>query len=128
MTDQNTSVDVVSAIDQRLQAAVEYANFSSTLFNQKKNLKLRCDNSLTYSIGGGTFAIDRELISFTAVLLIKGKTSAVLLDANSNPVLIEKLQEFNDTITDIYYESLNQYLVDVNALKKSRTTKALVGE
>ena len=51
----------------KLQTALEFSNYRQTLNNQKEVLKAKTESLLSYSINGGTFTIDRELITFVKV-------------------------------------------------------------
>lgn len=121
-------ISLTQAIDQRLAEAIETSNFRITLNNQKANARLKLQKDLTYSTNGGIFQISPELISFVQTLRSLGKETAILLDVNKNPVEIPDLGEFQDNIVGIYYERLNDFLIEIKGIQKSRTTKALVGE
>ena len=120
--------DINSALDARLQEALESSKFRMALNLQKKNAQLKLDASLVYAINGGSFVIDQLLISFVSTLLLQQKTSAILLDANRNPIFIENLPLFLEQIIDTYYEATNAYLLEVGRINKSRNVKAAVGE
>lgn len=122
------TTDVQSAVDQRLADALAAANYRSTLNLQKTNAQLKLQRSLLFSIGGGTFKVSKELISFVYALIGSGNDSAVLLDDNNNPVDIEDLAEFLSCIVNIYHESVNEYMLEYKAITKSRNVKTLVGE
>jgi hypothetical protein len=112
---------------ERLSQAIATANYRITLNNQKQNVRLKLKKDLTYAINGGIFFITTELISFTSMLVLQGKTEAILLDNNNNPIEITDLVSFNDTILDKYYELMNDFFVEFKQINKSRTP-ALVGE
>ena len=120
--------DLQAALDKRFQEAVESSNFRTALNLQKKNARLKLDASLVYAVNGGSFVIDQLLISFVSTLISQQKTSAVLLDVNGNPTLIEDLSLFLEKIIDTYYEATNEYLVEIKRINKSRNTKSVVGE
>ena len=56
--------------DQRLEKALEFANYRATLANQKAKLKDRCEAQLNYAYNGGIFHISESLISFVLFMLI----------------------------------------------------------
>lgn len=120
--------DLQAALDKRFQEAVESSNFRTALNLQKKNARLKLDASLVYAVNGGSFVIDQLLISFVSTLISQQKTSAVLLDVNGNPTLIEDLSLFLEKIIDTYYEATNEYLVEIKRINKSRNAKSVVGE
>lgn len=122
------TVELKSAIDERLEAALATANYRITLSNQKQNARLKLQNDLTYATGGGIFKISPELISFVSTLVNMEKESMILLDSNENPIEVENLEEFLDEITSKYYESVNDFLTEFKSIQKSRNVKSLVGE
>ena len=64
----------------RLTKALEFANYRTTLNNQQSQLKAKIQSQLSYSINGGSFTINRELITFVKLLIDDGEKEAVLLD------------------------------------------------
>lgn len=115
-------------MDERLQKALEQANYSITIQNQKKNLQLRFQNATTYSVNGGTFTVDQALIGFTHALIARGTTQdVVVIDARGNPILIPDLTAFLDTITTLYWDATNEFFSQMEKLRKARTTKQAVG-
>ena len=63
----------------KLTKALEFANYRITLNNQHAALKAKTQSLLSYSTNGGTFTIDRELITFSKTLMDFGhkRSSAV---------------------------------------------------
>jgi hypothetical protein len=114
-------------MDDRLDNALEFANHKVSLFQQKQNLKLRLDNLLTYAHNGGIFKITEQLISFVDAILRREVNEVVLVDSRGNPVEIKDLQSFQDEIFGLYFEATNEYLVEFDKLRKSRTVKAVTG-
>jgi hypothetical protein len=114
-------------MDTRLDNALEFANHKVSLFQQKQNLKLRLDNLLTHAHNGGIFKITEHLVSFVDAILRREVNEAVLIDSRGNPVQIKDLQAFQDEIFGLYFEATNEYLVEYDKLRKSRTVKAVTG-
>ena len=77
--------------DERLEKALEFANYRQTLFNQKKILQDNCEAQLSYAYNGGTFKIDQTLIAFINSFLAEGKEEMVVLDTNKTPIKITDL-------------------------------------
>jgi len=115
-------------MDERLQNAYNFSNYRLTLDATIKVNKLALKNQLIYSKAGGSFVITPELISFVYNLEQMGKTSVVLLDHKENPVRIEDVKEFRETISDQYFSALNEYYVKTVELRKQRSVKAIVGD
>lgn len=120
--------ELQAALDQRLEQAIESANYRLTLNNQKQLLKLKLQKSLTYATNGGIFRVNQELISFVGTLLSLGKEEAVLLDIHENPTHIANLKQFLDELISLYYEKTNEFMVDMRALQKARNVKSMIGE
>ena len=103
----------------RLTKALEFANYRVTLNNQQAALKAKTQSLLSYSINGGTFTINMELINFTKLLIAEGAENAVLLDIYQNPIRIE-LSPFYKEILSRYYEVTNDYYAEYEKLRKAR--------
>lgn len=103
-----------------LSKALEFANYRTTLNNQKQALKVKTQGLLMYSINGGTFSVDRELITFCKMLLDQEEEFCVLLDDYENPIRVE-LESFYDEILSRYNEATNEYYVEYEKLKKARS-------
>lgn len=113
-------------MDQRLKAALDFSNYRKVLFNLKQDLKLKVDARLRYSINGGTFTIDRELITFVRMLLDDKRDQVVLIDRNQNPIRIENLKLFYDEIFSRYFEATNMYHTEYERMKTARTVEDLL--
>lgn len=113
-------------MDERLKNALDFSNYSQTLSIKRKQLKERVDAKLTYGFNGGIFKIDRVLLTFVQLLCDKGRTDAVILDVNENPVLVDDLEKFKDEIFDRYFTSVYEYHEEYQTLKKSRSVEKLV--
>lgn len=118
--------EIKNAIDERLAAALEASNYRVTLNLQKEAAKLKLQNNLLFSTNGGIFSVDRQLISFVFTLINIGKNEAILIDNNDNPIEIKNLKDFLDDIIGIYYEGMNDHLIEFNKIKSARTTSKVV--
>lgn len=105
----------------KLTKALEFSNYRVTLNNQQDALKAKTQSLLSYSINGGTFSIDRNLITFCNMLLADKHKTAVLLDIYDNPIEVI-LEDFVEEITSRYFEVTNDYLIEFEKLKKARKT------
>lgn len=114
-------------MDQKLQTALDFANYQQTFSIQRKALKEKIDAKLTYGHNGGLFKINQSLITFVQMMLDQGRSSDVpMIDSNDNPVLIGDLEVFRDEILDRYYSSLLEYYEEYQKLKKSRSVEKLL--
>lgn len=113
-------------MDDRLKSALEFSNFKQTFAIKQKHLKEKIDAKLTYGYNGGIFKIDRPLLTFIEALSRSGRDTAVVLDHNENPIMIENLDLFKDEIYDRYFSSTNEYYNEYQEIKKSRSVERLL--
>lgn len=114
-------------MDERLEKAFEVANYMATLSNQKRIIKEELDQKLVYYTNGGSFKVDRELISFTKTILDLGHTDdIVFLDVNQMPVVISNVSEFLNEIINVYFESVNEYSSKITEIKSKRKLTDIV--
>ncbi len=113
-------------MDERLQRALEFANYKQTLNNQLHKLKIKSENMLMFAVAGGKFTISQELICFLDYLVKNGYTEATLLDDNKAPIQISNTETFLKTITTRYFEVTNDYFREAQILKKARNVKSVI--
>jgi len=113
-------------MQEQLEKALEFSNYRQTLTIRRKTLKEKIEGQLTYGYNGGIFKINRGLLTFVEILNSKGRKTAILLDVNDNPILIEDLEGFKDEIFDRYFTSTNEYYEEYQSLKKSRSVEKLI--
>jgi len=98
--------------------ALEFIDSRSKLIDAKDDLKIRVAALLRIVRYGGTFAVDRDLISFVNVLIDNGHTTAVLIDSLDNPIEISDLESFNRECISRYFEATNLYHCEYSKLSK----------
>jgi len=103
----------------KLNTALDFANYRVTLNTQHNAIKAKVENLLSYSINGGTFTIDRALISFCKIYIDQDCTELVLLDIYNNPILVD-LEDFYNEIVSRYFEATNDYHKEYEKLRKAR--------
>lgn len=114
-------------MDDRLEKALEHANYKSTLETQRKNLELRFQNSLLHSIDGGIFKASTELINFIDILVRDGHEDAVFVDMKQRPIHVQDLQKFYNDIKNVYFTAINEYYSEFSKLAKARNVKLALG-
>lgn len=114
-------------MNDRLQAALDHANYRSTIAQQKENLRIRCADLLIHAQNGGVFTASPALIGFLDFLIRREETQSVILDDKGNPILIEDLEDFRDALYSTYVEATNEFHQDYEKLRKARSVKAAVG-
>ena len=85
----------------KLNKALEFSNYRTTLNIQHNALKSKVQTLLNYSINGGTFEISQMLISFVKTLIEQGYDTAILLDVYNNPIEIVGLEDFLEEILSL---------------------------
>ena len=113
-------------MDERLQNALEFSNYSVTIANQKQNIKNRVAQIQMVIKNGGSFVADAQTISFIKALVDLEKKEAIILDVNENPIRIGNLQEFLEELVSSYTSAMTEYDVKVTKLKKTRNLKTLM--
>jgi hypothetical protein len=113
-------------MEERLQKALEFANYRQTLNNQLHKAKIKAEGALIYAKNGGQFKIDKSLICFLDFLIRSGHKDANLLDDNNNPVKINDLEDFLKDITGRYFEVTNDYLREYQTIRQSRNVKSIL--
>ena len=113
-------------MDERLEKALEFANYRITLSNQKRNVRTRMQVLQTVHHNNGTFIANSETIGFVAALLNYGKTSAILIDTKDNPIEIDNLEAFRDILFEAYAEASFEYKTQMEKIQRARNIKKLM--
>lgn len=115
-------------MDERVKKALEFSNYRISLFNIKENIKIKVESMLTYSVNGGIFKANLDLINFVDMLARQDRSSVVLIDTNGNPVEITDIKGFLGELMDRYFSATNFYHVEYAKLKKARSVKDQMDE
>jgi len=113
-------------MDERLEKALEFGNYRTTLSNQKKNIIARMQTLQLLHYQGGSFTANPSTISFVHSLIQLGKKKSVILDTKENPIEISDLNEFLEGLVGAYSEGVNEYKVQMDKIKKSRNIKKIM--
>lgn len=113
-------------MDERLEKALEFANYRTTLSNQKRNIRTRMQVLQSVQYNNGSFLADERTISFTSALLSAGKDSAIVVDTKDNPIDIDDLKEFLDILISAYIEATNEYKSQMDKIKRARNIKKIM--
>jgi len=113
-------------MDERLEKALEFSNYMTTLNNQRRIIHEQFLETCVHYLNGGKFSVNRDLITFCHTLLNNDQTSTILIDDNDTPIEVQDLQEFLDNILDIYFTTSYEYFQQYNDIKKNRTVEGLV--
>lgn len=113
-------------MDARLEKALDFSNYMTTLSNQRRLLHEKyLENSIHY-LNGGKFTVNKELINFCYMLTQNKQDSVILVDDNNMPVEVPNISKFLEDILDIYFTSTQEYFVQFNKLKSNRTVEGLL--
>lgn len=113
-------------MEERLEKALNFANYRQTLNNQFQKLKIRTEGMLIFAKNGGSFTISRDLISFLDYLERSGMVEATILDDNNIPVAIENVPDFLKEVTRRYFSVTKDYHEEYQAIRKSRNVKTII--
>ena len=113
-------------MDERLEKALKFAEYRTTLNNQIAQLKHRSEVELLHSANGGTFPITMELINFVKLLISSKKKEAVLLDKNDTPILVTDLKAFYDIIFKRYHEVTMDMHEQFMKIRKARKVESIL--
>ncbi len=111
---------------ENLEKAFELATSLVSISNQKRVLLEELEQSLLYFYNGGTFKIDKDLISFLSVLKSLNNETCVLLDSNKLPIEIEDVTTFLMSIIDQYSRATNSYFTRYQELKNNRNLESIL--
>ena len=113
-------------MDERLSKALEFANYSVTLNNQRRALKEKYLADIIYYHNGGCFAVTKELINFVKTLIDTGnEEGVVLIDDNDVPIEIADTQNFLETILNKYFTASNEYYTEYQKIRKQRSVEGI---
>jgi len=110
-------------MDEALEKALEFANFSVTLNNQKRILKEKYNENLVMYYKGGRFTVTREFYTFVMVL---GSDKTVVVDDNSIPIVVDDVADLQQQVKFTYADATNKYLESYRLLTNQRTVDGLV--
>ncbi len=113
-------------MEERLQKALEFANYRQTLSNQLHKSRIKAEGLLVFAKNGGTFKVNQELICFLDYLERSGITDVALMDSNNVPVQINDVSEFLKEVTSRYFEVTNDYLKEYHTIRKARNVKSIL--
>lgn len=113
-------------MDERLEKALEFANYRATLANQKRNIISRMKILQKVHYKNGSFEANKETISFIKCLVDLNKTSAIILDEKENAIEIENLEEFLEILVSAYVDSMSEYKIQIDKVNRARNIKKIM--
>lgn len=110
-------------MDEKLEKALEFSNFTATLNSQKRILLEKYHGDLVLYYKGGKFTITREVLNFCHILK---SSNTVLVDDNNTPIQIDDLEDFKVLAHQKYADATNKYLSSYKEISKNRNVEGLV--
>lgn len=114
-------------MSERLEKALEFANYRQTLSNQLHKIKIKTEGLLLLSKNGGTFCVGHELICFLDYLERTETKDATILDNNNIPIYIDDIPAFLKEVRQRYFSVTTDYLKEYQEIKKMRNVKSIIG-
>lgn len=112
-------------MDERLEKALQTANFLASLNLVRKNTLEEYKQELIFYHNGCSFIADLQFISQIHCLK-QNQSSAVVLDINSIPCSIDDLEKFCQTCFDTYNQASQDYHTKYQNIRKQRNLKNLI--
>ena len=113
-------------MDERLQKALEFSNYTLTLNNQKRNIKNRVAQLQMVHSDGGVFIADHETISFVKALVDTEEKNVHILDSKNNPIKVVEPKDLLDKLFSAYFSATNEYANEYAKLRKARNIKQIM--
>ena len=112
-------------MDDKVAQALEQAKNITLFASQKQYLLAKFKSNSDVAENGGIFSVTAELIAYVKTMIELGHQSIILLDINSNPIKIADPKQFLSKMIDRYSDAINQYHIDFEKLRRSRTLDKL---
>ena len=114
-------------MDERLEKALEFSNYTLTLNNQKQNIKNRVAQLQLVHHNAGVFVANQETIAFVKTMIeLEKDKDGILIDSKDNPIRVNSYKELLDKLVDAYVSASQEYAVEYDKLRKSRSIKAIM--
>jgi hypothetical protein len=114
-------------MDNKLEAALDYANFSLTLEKQKLAAKRHFKKSIILTYESGTFTVSVELLSYCVTMMNEPLYEQyIIIDDNDIPIEIQDIKDFYTKARRLYYKYCKEYLNEYKRLVNKKDVKGLV--
>lgn len=109
----------METLDQQLEAALSFAQYQTTLNQQRRLLKEQFETDTVVAYNGGLFKVTQEWLAGI------DKESNWILDMNRNPVMIADPNELYELARSAYQSALAKYGDAYQQLRRQRSVKTL---
>ena len=106
-------------LDQQLEAALSFAQYQTTLNQQRRLLKEQFETDTIVAYNGGLFKITQEWLGGF------DSTNEWFLDSREMPVKVDNPQELLEQARKAYKEAIEKYGKAFQDLKTQRSVKRL---
>lgn len=113
-------------MDERLEKALDFANFLDTQNNQKRIFHKQYQENLIHYTNGCKFTVTPELINLCITADRFSKNEVVLVDDNNTPLTVTDPIEFAKELFGVYVFASRKYASDYESIKTSRSVEGLV--
>lgn len=113
-------------MDERLQKALDFSNYTITINNQKRNIKNRVAQLQLVHYKGGVFLADHTTISFIKAMVDMGHTSGALIDSKDNPIEVKDFNELLENLVSAYFSATQECSVEYAKIRKARSIKTIM--
>ena len=113
-------------MDEKLQKALEFSNYTVTLNNQRRILKEKYNEELILYYNNGKFTVTQAFFTFVSSLVSMNVEQTVIVDDNDTPIKIEDTVSFFENVKHAYVTATNKYLDEFQELRKKRNVQGLV--
>ena len=113
-------------MDEALEKALEFSNFTATLNGQKRILHEKYLDDLVLYYGNGKFSISKETLNFAYMLVSSNINNTILVDDNKTPINIEDIKDFHKLALQKYADATAKYLTAYKDLSTKRSVESLV--
>ena len=111
-------------MDTRLEQALDFSQYMTTLNNQKRLLLEKFYENCILYYNGGKFTITPELISYCETFIYSDE---IIIDDNKLPIQI-KIKDFKKQIKERYDLAKQEYFDGYNKLKIKRSVEKFLYE
>ena len=111
-------------MDKRLQQALDFSQYMTTLNNQKRLLLEKFYENCILYYNGGKFTVTPELISYCGTFIYSDE---IVIDDNKLPIQV-KTRDFKKQITEHYNLAKQKYFDEYNKVKAKRSVEKFLDE
>lgn len=106
-------------LEQQLEQALSFAQYQSTLNQQRRLLREQFEADTIIAYNGGLFKVTQEWLGGFDV------RSTWILDMNGNPTRIETPEELRSIAREAYTSALAKYGEEYQKLRRQRSVRSL---